>query len=100
LTGSGITNWQDLQSEILNRIQSRHWKPGELIPNEVDLADEFGCARATVNRALRAVADTGLLERRRKAGTRVGFIPCARRRSAFQLSDTRSKRETNLTHTR
>lgn len=75
MTTSEITNWQDLQSEILNRIQSRQWKPGELIPNEVDLADEFGCARATVNRALRAVADSGLLERRRKAGTRVAVHP-------------------------
>ncbi|MFY0614337.1 MAG: UTRA domain-containing protein [Hyphomicrobiaceae bacterium] len=64
-----------MQSEILNRIQSRQWKPGELIPNEVDLASEFGCARATVNRALRAVADAGLLERRRRAGTRVALHP-------------------------
>ena len=75
MTASEITNWQDLQAEILSRIHSRKWKPGELIPNEVDLADEFGCARATVNRALRAVADAGLLERRRKAGTRVAVHP-------------------------
>lgn len=75
MTTSAISNWQDLQAEILNRIHSRQWKPGELIPNEVDLADEFGCARATVNRALRAVAEAGLLERRRKAGTRVAVHP-------------------------
>lgn len=75
MTTQETTNWQDLQSEILNRIHSREWKPGELIPNEVDLAAEFGCARATVNRALRAVADAGLLERRRKAGTRVAVHP-------------------------
>ena len=36
---------------------------------------EFGCARATVNRALRAVADLGLIDRRRKAGTRVALHP-------------------------
>ena len=75
MTTSTISNWQDLQAEILHRIHSRHWKPGELIPNEVDLADEFGCARATVNRALRAVAEAGLIERRRKAGTRVAVHP-------------------------
>ena len=75
MTTSAIANWQDLQAEILNRNHSRQWKPGELIPNEVDLADEFGCARATVNRALRAVAEAGLLERRRKAGTRVAVHP-------------------------
>lgn len=70
-----INNWQDVQSEVLNRIHSRHWKPGDLIPNEVELAREFGCARATVNRALRAVAESGLLDRRRKAGTRVATHP-------------------------
>jgi len=54
------------------------WKPGDLIPNEADLALEFGCARTTVNRALRALAETGLLDRRRKAGTRVAAQPVAK----------------------
>jgi GntR family histidine utilization transcriptional repressor len=75
LTTLDINNWQGVQSEVLNRINSRFWKPGDLIPNEAELAREFGCARATVNRALRAVADQGLLDRRRKAGTRVAMHP-------------------------
>ena len=70
-----IKNWQDIQAEVLGRIHSRQWKPGDLIPKESDLAQEFGCARATVNRALRAVAESGLLDRRRKAGTRVTTHP-------------------------
>ena len=64
-----------MQEEVLRRINVRIWKPGELIPNEAELASEFGCARATVNRALQNLADTGLLERRRKAGTRVATHP-------------------------
>lgn len=56
---------------MLARINSQQWLPGELIPNEQDLAGEFGCTRTTVNRALQALAAEGLLERRRKAGTRV-----------------------------
>lgn len=71
-------NWQAVQDEVLRRIHAREWMPGELIPNEADLAQEFGCARATVNRALRAVAQNGLLERRRKAGTRVAAQPVAK----------------------
>ena len=67
--------WQAVQDEVLRRIREREWKPGEAIPNEVDLADEFGCARATVNRALRTLADAGLLNRRRKAGTTVAMHP-------------------------
>lgn len=71
-------NWQSVQAEVLRRIHAREWKPGDLIPNEADLALEFGCARTTVNRALRAVAETGVLDRRRKAGTRVAMQPVAK----------------------
>ena len=71
-------NWQSVQTEVLRRIHAREWKPGDLIPNEADLALEFGCARTTVNRALRAVAETGVLDRRRKAGTRVATQPVAK----------------------
>ena len=71
-------NWQSVQTEVLRRIHAREWAPGDLIPNESDLALEFGCARTTVNRALRAVADSGLLDRRRKAGTRVAEQPVAK----------------------
>ena len=49
----------------------RDWPPGALIPGEEALAQEFGVARATVNRALSELARAGVLERRRKAGTRV-----------------------------
>ncbi len=63
---------------MLSRIHSRQWEPGQLIPNESDLAEEFGCARATVNRALRAIAENGLLDRKRKAGTRVATNPVRR----------------------
>lgn len=72
---AAINNWQDVQAEVLGRIHARVWKPGDIIPSEVELAREFGCARATVNRALQAVADSGLLDRRRKAGTRVAINP-------------------------
>ena len=78
LKAGEFNSWQDVQDEVLQRIQSRQWKPGALIPNEVALAEEFGCARATVNRALRAVADQGLIDRRRKAGTRVALHPVRR----------------------
>lgn len=73
-----ISRWQAIHDEVLRRIHAREWQPGQVIPNEVDLAAEFGCARATVNRALRVLAEAGLLERRRKAGTRVALHPVSR----------------------
>ncbi|WP_425038679.1 GntR family transcriptional regulator [Primorskyibacter sp. S187A] len=71
-------SWQSVQEEVLRRIHAREWSPGDLIPNEADLAAEFGCARSTVNRALRSLAESGLLDRRRKAGTRVAAAPVAK----------------------
>jgi len=75
MSGVRFNNWQAIQEEVLRRIHAREWKPGDVIPNEADLAREFGCARATVNRALRSLAESGVLERRRKAGTRVALHP-------------------------
>lgn len=80
-----MLGWEDVQSEALRRIQTREWVPGELIPNEQLIADELGCARATVNRALRALAQDGYLERRRKAGTRVAVSPKRKARLSIPL---------------
>ena len=70
-----MSGWEAIRAEALARIRRRDWPPGALIPAEEDLAREFGVARATVNRALNALASEGLLERRRKAGTRVAALP-------------------------
>ena len=67
------------------------WAPGELMPSEVDLANEFECARATVNRAMRELADEGLIERKRKAGTRVSTSP--RRQARFDIPIVRREVE-------
>ncbi len=68
-------SWKLVRDEVVRRINERVWQPGDLIPGEVELAVEFGCARATVNRALRELAEAGLVTRRRKAGTRVSVNP-------------------------
>ena len=63
--------YQTIKTEMREWIQTGIWKQGGLIPVEAALAKEFGCACATVNRALRELAQKGILERRRKAVTRV-----------------------------
>ena len=72
--------WEDIRAEVLRRIRARDWPPGALIPGEEALAEEFGVARATVNRALTALAEAGVLERRKRAGTRVAELPVRRAR--------------------
>ncbi|MEJ8475976.1 UTRA domain-containing protein [Roseibium algae] len=75
MTAKEANSWTRIRGELLRRINERVWQPGDLIPGEVDLAEEFGCARTTVNRALRDLADSGLVTRKRKAGTRVAVNP-------------------------
>jgi GntR family transcriptional regulator, histidine utilization repressor len=70
-----VTGWEDIRAEVLRRIRARDWPPGALIPGEEALAVEFGVARATVNRALTALADAGVIARKKRAGTRVAELP-------------------------
>ncbi len=82
-----LTNWEDIRAEVLRRIRMRLWLPGAVIPTEEVLAHEFGCARATVSRALRELAEGGVLERRRKSGTRVALHPV--RKATLDIAVTR-----------
>jgi len=67
--------FRDVKAAILLRITRGDWAPGTLLPGEVEIAQEFGCARATVNRAMGELVGDGIVERRRKAGTRVRLSP-------------------------
>ncbi len=58
-----------IEAEILGRIRSGEWPPGQRIPVEIELAAQYGCARATANKALVSLALAGLIERRRRGGS-------------------------------
>ena len=68
-----MTISERIGAEIEARITSGEWAPGHRIPFEHELVAHYGCARATVGKALTALVRTGLLERRRKAGTFVAY---------------------------
>lgn len=75
MIGATLPKAQTIAREVRRRIVEREWRQGERIPDEADLAVEFDAARATVNKALQLLADEGLLDRRRRAGTRVAVAP-------------------------
>lgn len=85
MTTSPANSWRSVQSAILDRIHDGTWLPGDRIPGEEALAEEFGCSRTTMNRALRALAEDGVVERRRRAGTRVSSAPVRQARLAIPL---------------
>ncbi|MBN6152525.1 histidine utilization repressor [Xanthomonas sp. AmX2] len=60
---------QRIRSEIEGRIRSGEWPPGHRIPFEHELMAQYGCSRMTVNKVLAMLADAGMIERRRRAGS-------------------------------
>ena len=80
-----------MHAEVIRRLHARIWKPGDLLPHEAELAAEFCCARSTVNRALQAIAEEGLVERRRRGGTRVLVHP--ERKATFNVPVIRTQIE-------
>lgn len=77
------TSYHDVKATVLDRIRKNIWPPGANLPGEIELAEEFGCARATVNRAMRELMNEGIIDRRRKAGTRVKASP--KRKAEFAI---------------
>ncbi len=88
---AGTGTFREIKADILRKITRGEWKPGSLIPNELDLAAHYGAARATVNRAMRELAEDGLIERKRKAGTRVRMSPV--RQARFDIPIVRRQVE-------
>jgi GntR family histidine utilization transcriptional repressor len=60
---------EQIRRSIEARIMSGEWAPGTRVPGDTELAELHGCARMTANKALTALADAGLIERRRRAGS-------------------------------
>lgn len=83
--GPETLGFRDVKRIVLDRVQDGTWPPGSLLPAETDLARDFACARTTVNRAMQELAAEGLLERRRKAGTRVRAAPIRQARLTIPL---------------
>ncbi|NEX91767.1 GntR family transcriptional regulator [Caulobacter sp. 17J65-9] len=61
---------EEVAQTLRTRIQKSEIPPGEWL-REVRLCDEFGVGRSTVRRALRALADDGLIEIEENRGARV-----------------------------
>lgn len=79
------SSFRKIKADVRARISRGDWAPGTRLPTEADLATRYACARATVNRALRELAAEGLLERKRKSGTRVRTVPLRQARFDIPL---------------
>jgi GntR family transcriptional regulator len=66
---SGRPLYVQVRERLLERIRSGAWKPGQLIPNEFEIADEFGVSQGTARKAISELAAEGLVVRRQGRGT-------------------------------
>ena len=56
--------YQQIKALITQSLQSGEWKPGELIPSEVELASRFKVSQGTVRKAIDELAAENLVVRR------------------------------------
>lgn len=61
--------YQQIKALITQSLQSGEWKPGELIPSEVELASRFKVSQGTVRKAIDELASENLVVRRQGKGT-------------------------------
>jgi GntR family transcriptional regulator, histidine utilization repressor len=83
--------YQRIRSDLEARIMSGVWPPGHRVPIEHELMETYSCSRMTVNKVLSALADAGLVVRRRRAGS---FVSRPRVQSAIlQIPDMKAEVE-------
>ncbi len=78
-----------IRADIEGRILSGEWPPGYRIPVEHELTAQYGCSRMTVSGALASLAEAGLIERRRRAGSFVSRPPA--RSAALEIHDIKAE---------
>ena len=69
-----VPAYEQVKAFIRGRISSGQWKPGDPVPSEAALMQQFGISRMTVNRGLRELAGEGLVTRVQGSGTRVAQL--------------------------
>ena len=61
--------YQQIKGLLLGSLQAAEWKPGEMIPSEIELAGRFKVSQGTVRKAIDELAADNLLVRRQGKGT-------------------------------
>ena len=72
-TVTGKPLYRRMTEDLLRRVQSGEWRPGELIPGESALAVEYRVSVGTARKAIEELADQRLLIRQRGRGTTVAM---------------------------
>lgn len=66
---SKIPYYQQLYAILRGKISRREWKPGDMIPPESELIEQYGVSRSTVRQVLDILVNEGLVYRERGRGS-------------------------------
>lgn len=61
--------YMQVEEHVKQLIVEQRWKPGEMLPNEFQLAEELGVSQGTVRKALNGLTSAKILTRRQGVGT-------------------------------
>ena len=61
--------YQQIKALITQSLEAGEWKPGDMIPSEIDLAARYKVSQGTVRKAVDELASENLLVRRQGKGT-------------------------------
>lgn len=80
---------ETIRDDLEQRILSGFWAPGHKVPSELELSDEYGCSRMTVNKVMTQLAAAGLILRRRRAGSVV--LPQKSQNAVLEIHDVKDE---------
>lgn len=66
--------YEQVKAFVKSQITSGAWRPGDAVPSEAALQQQFGVSRMTVNRAVKELAVEGLVTRVQGSGTVVAQL--------------------------
>lgn len=58
-----------IRADLLRKIEAGEYEENQLIPTEMELAEQYQVSRPTVRQAVQSLVDEGYLEKRKKRGT-------------------------------
>ncbi len=68
LKGS-IPLYMQIKELLIAKISKGEWSPGDIIPSEIQLAQELGVSQGTVRKAITELVDNNVLKRKQGRGT-------------------------------
>jgi GntR family transcriptional regulator len=66
---SPLPLYRQVKQHLVRRVLEGEWKPGQSLPSEMRLAEEYGLSQGTVRKAIEEMAVEGLVSRQAGRGT-------------------------------